>query len=99
MKCPECDIALTFHRHDNLAVCHSCDYQSGGTGGVPRVSSLPGCDLADWGRRSWKRKCERGFRIIRACGWIPTAMRERGSHGKALDAFREGRRGFCWARR
>ena len=37
VRCPQCDLALTFHRHDNTAMCHYCDYQAAGADDVPRV--------------------------------------------------------------
>ena len=40
MKCPQCDLALTFHRHDNTAVCHYCDYQ------VAAPNACPECQFA-----------------------------------------------------
>lgn len=37
-KCPECGIALTYHKHSNLLKCHHCDY----VGEIP--STCPECD-------------------------------------------------------
>ena len=34
MRCPDCDIALTHHRTDDMALCHYCDYR------VPRPGDL-----------------------------------------------------------
>lgn len=37
-KCPECGIALTYHKHSNLLKCHHCDY-------IEEVSeTCPECD-------------------------------------------------------
>ena len=27
VQCPECDIALTHHRTEQIALCHYCDYE------------------------------------------------------------------------
>lgn len=27
IKCPHCDVALTFHKKENILSCHSCDYK------------------------------------------------------------------------
>ncbi|HEY4235285.1 MAG TPA: primosomal protein N' [Lacipirellulaceae bacterium] len=90
MKCPECDIALTFHRQDSTAVCHSCDYQ------VAAPSACPECQFAGLrfsGLGTQKLEAEVRARFPNyVCLRMDTdAMRERGSHAKALDAFREGR--------
>ena len=34
-QCPQCDLSLTFHRHDNTAVCHYCDFQSAAPNACP----------------------------------------------------------------
>ncbi len=36
VRCPQCDIALTHHRTEAIALCHYCDYQT------PAPSGLPG---------------------------------------------------------
>lgn len=28
MKCEHCDIALTYHKKRNIALCHYCNYQT-----------------------------------------------------------------------
>ena len=39
VRCPECDIALTHHRTEEIALCHYCDYE------VPAPTDLPGVRL------------------------------------------------------
>ena len=91
MKCPQCDLALTFHRHDSTAVCHYCDYQT------PAPTTCPECKFAGMrfsGLGTQKLEAEVRARfpeLRRACGWTPTACSSRGSHEQALAAFRDGR--------
>ena len=37
-KCPECGVALTYHKHSNLLKCHHCDYV------MEYPSNCPECD-------------------------------------------------------
>ncbi len=39
MQCPQCDIALTHHRTEAIALCHYCDYE------VPAPTACPACRL------------------------------------------------------
>ena len=38
IKCPHCDISLTFHKLDNHLKCHICDYN------IPPATNCPSCD-------------------------------------------------------
>lgn len=38
IKCPHCDISLTFHKKENILACHSCDYKT-----LPK-KTCPVCD-------------------------------------------------------
>lgn len=40
-KCPHCDISLTFHKAQNLLICHSCDYR------VAPPNRCPSCKLTE----------------------------------------------------
>ena len=40
VKCPDCDITLTWHRDRQQAVCHSCDYN------IPPPDKCPVCESA-----------------------------------------------------
>jgi primosomal protein N' (replication factor Y) len=89
LKCPECDLALTFHRQDNSAICHYCDYRTT----VP--TACPDCKA--WGLRYGGLGTQKLEAEVRArfpnysCLRMDTdTMQQRGSHERALAAFREG---------
>ena len=89
-RCPHCDIAMTFHRQDDSALCHLCDYHTT----VP--VACPDCKfdgLRFWGQGTQKLEAEVRARFPgHECLRMDTdSMRRRGSHAEALDAFREGR--------
>jgi primosomal protein N' (replication factor Y) len=90
MKCPECDLSLTFHREDNTAICHYCDHH------VPAPTTCPECKFAGLryaGLGTQKLEAEVRARFPdAACLRMDTdSMRRPGSHEKALTEFREGR--------
>lgn len=90
MKCPECDIALTFHRQDNLAVCHSCDYQVAAPTVCPECQ-FAGLRFSGLGTQKLEAEVRARFPNYSCLRMDTDTMRERGSHAKALDSFREGR--------
>lgn len=90
MKCPHCDLSLTFHRHGSSAICHYCDYETT----APTV--CPDCQFAGLrfsGTGTQKLEAEVRARFPdHTCLRMDTdSMRERGSHERALTEFREGR--------
>ena len=90
VRCPQCDIALTHHRKEEIALCHYCDYE------IPTPKSCPMCGFA--GIRYWGLGTQRLEAEIRArfpdvlCLRMDTdAMQAPGSHQRALAAFRSGK--------
>ncbi len=90
VRCPHCDVALTFHRSGNVALCHFCDYQ------MPAPAACPECQFAGvhyGGRGTQRLEAEVRARFPDApCLRMDTdSMKYPGSHAKALSAFREGK--------
>jgi primosomal protein N' (replication factor Y) len=89
-RCPQCDLSLTFHRHDNSAICHYCDYHA------PPPNTCPECNFRGIrfrGMGTQKLEAEVRARFPNySCVRMDTdSMRARGSHEHALAAFRDGR--------
>ena len=98
MRCPHCDIALTHHRTEDIALCHYCDYQ------MPAPADCPQCDFAGHPLPGPGHAAAggRGAAAVsqRACLRMDTdAMQAPGSHERALAAFARARSASCWARR
>jgi primosomal protein N' (replication factor Y) len=90
MKCPNCDLALTFHRHSSLATCHYCDYQ------VPAPVKCPECQYAGLrfsglGTQKLEAEVRARFPDVACLRMDTDSMRQRGSHERALASFREGK--------
>jgi primosomal protein N' (replication factor Y) len=90
VKCPQCDLALTFHRHDSSAVCHYCDYHSA----APKVClecNFPGIRFSGLGTQKLEVEVRARFPNFACLRMDTDSMRSRGSHEKALTAFRDGK--------
>ena len=90
VRCPDCDIALTHHRTEELALCHYCDHE------VPAPAACPECNFAGIrysGLGTQRLEAEVRARFPNApCLRMDTdTMHGRGSHQRALDQFRSGK--------
>jgi primosomal protein N' (replication factor Y) len=90
MKCPECDLALTFHRQDSTAVCHYCDYHA------PAPTACPACNysgirFSGMGTQKLEAEVRARFPSYSCVRMDTDSMRVRGSHERALAAFRDGK--------
>jgi len=89
VRCPDCDIALTHHRTKDTALCHYCDHE------IAAPRECPACGFAGIrysGQGTQRLEAEVRARFPNAtCLRMDTdTMRTRGSHQRALDAFRPG---------
>ena len=90
MRCPDCDIALTHHRTEDIALCHYCDYQ------MPAPATCPQCDFAGisyrgCGTQRLEAEVRRPFPDVPCLRMDTDTMRRPGSHERALAAFRSGK--------
>jgi primosomal protein N' (replication factor Y) len=89
VKCPNCDITLTWHKDKQKALCHSCDYET------PPPTSCPHCDqpgVRYFGTGTQRleqevRSCFPGAKVLRMDS---DSMKQHGSHDVALEKFRHG---------
>jgi primosomal protein N' (replication factor Y) (superfamily II helicase) len=89
MNCPHCDIALTHHRTETIALCHYCDYE------VPAPSVCPVCEFAGirysgLGTQRLEAEVRARFPNVMTIRMDTDAMQAHGSHQRALEAFRVG---------
>jgi primosomal protein N' (replication factor Y) len=90
MKCPECDLALTFHRHDNSAICHYCDYHVAPPTECAECK-FTGIRFSGLGTQKLEAEVRARFPDYPCLRMDTDSMRSRGSHEQALGAFRDGR--------
>jgi primosomal protein N' (replication factor Y) len=90
VRCPECDIALTHHRTEAIALCHYCDYE------IPAPATCPVCGFAGirysgLGTQRLEAEVHARFPNVLALRMDTDAMQAHGSHERALSAFRSGK--------
>ncbi len=86
MRCPRCDLALTYHAGEAVLSCHQCNYRRA----VPDL--CPVC----WSRRirylglgteRVEAEVRQAFPSARTLRWDRDVTRDRGSHERILEAF------------
>jgi primosomal protein N' (replication factor Y) (superfamily II helicase) len=90
VRCPECDIALTHHRTEEIALCHYCDYE------VPAPRTCPTCGFAGirysgLGTQRLEAEVRARFPNVLSLRMDTDAMQSHGSHQRALAAFCSGK--------
>ncbi|MBN2474365.1 MAG: primosomal protein N' [Pirellulales bacterium] len=90
LRCPDCDIALTHHRTRQIALCHYCDHE------VPAPTACPLCDFAGirysgLGTQRLEAEIRTRFPGVPCLRMDTDTMQGRGSHERALAAFRSGK--------
>lgn len=89
ISCPHCDVTLTWHKQRGVALCHSCDYSQ------PRPESCPNCHSGALislgvGTERLEQEVKMLFPQATALRMDSDTMHQRGSHDRALEAFRKG---------
>ena len=89
LKCPECDIALTHHRTEQIALCHYCDHQQ------PAPTECPDCHFRGihyrgLGTQRLEVEVRARFPDVTCLRMDTDSMQGRGAHARALEAFRSG---------
>jgi primosomal protein N' (replication factor Y) len=88
-SCRFCDLALTYHKHRDVMLCHYCGYEQ------EPLQSCPLCGQAavryqGLGTEKLQAEIEQRFpgHVVRRMD--SDTMRRPGSHGRTLSAFRKG---------
>jgi primosomal protein N' (replication factor Y) len=89
LECPDCELALTFHRHTSSAVCHYCDYQTQVPPGCPGCG-FAGLHYSGLGTQKLEAEVRARFPDYPCLRMDTDSMRARGSHERALATFRDG---------
>ena len=89
VKCPHCDVSLTWHKERKQIVCHSCDFQSNPPTACP-TCGVPGIQYLGIGTQRLEQEVRARFAKYSCIRMDSDSMRKPGSHDKALEAFRHG---------
>ncbi len=89
LQCPHCEIALTHHVAEQIALCHYCDYQIPAPAKCPECT-FPGIRYGGFGTQKLEHEVRARFPKYRCLRMDTDSMQSHGSHEKALDQFRSG---------
>ncbi|QDT44325.1 Primosomal protein N' [Gimesia alba] len=89
VKCPHCEISLTWHRDKNLAVCHSCDFSAKPPTHCPGCGA-PGLRFVGTGTQRLEEEVKAKFPGYKCQRMDSDTMRGAGSHARVLNAFASG---------
>lgn len=89
VRCPHCDITLTFHKDRNRVVCHSCDYNAEPLQQCPQCGQ-PGVTYFGIGTQRLEQEVKAKFGNYKCIRMDSDTMKKPGSHDEALERFRSG---------
>jgi primosomal protein N' (replication factor Y) len=89
VKCPHCDVTLTWHKARAVALCHSCDYSTPPPSACPKCGK-PGLLSLGMGTERLESEVRTRFPEYKCLRMDSDTMKQRGSHDVALESFRHG---------
>ncbi len=89
VKCPDCDVSLVWHRDRNLAMCHSCEFETENPNELATDGSK-GLRFLGTGTQRLEAEVRAKFGDATILRMDSDSMRKRGSHDVALERFRSG---------
>jgi primosomal protein N' (replication factor Y) len=89
MRCPNCDISLTWHKQRGVALCHGCDYETKSFQQCPKCQA-PGLRHLGTGTERLEAEIRARFPDVPCLRMDSDTMSARGSHDAALESFRHG---------
>jgi primosomal protein N' (replication factor Y) len=86
LKCPRCDIPMTFHSSPEALLCHRCGYQRRMPGACPACKSAR---IRQYGAGTERVEAELRslFPDVRALRWDHETTRKKGAHEHILNQF------------
>ncbi len=89
VKCPHCDITLTWHKELAQAICHSCDFRTKLVTHCP-VCGHAGVKYLGTGTQRLEQEVLARFKRYPCLRMDSDSMQRAGSHDRALERFRSG---------
>ncbi len=88
-QCRFCDLALTYHRHRDVMLCHYCGYEAEPPGRCPACGQSQ-VRYQGLGTEKLQQEIEEKFPGYVVRRMDSDTMKRPGSHGRVLGAFRRG---------
>jgi primosomal protein N' (replication factor Y) len=89
LRCPNCDVSLTWHRDRGVVICHFCELTAAPPERCPRCGK-PGLRYVGIGTQRLEQEVRIKFPDCHAVRMDSDSMKKPGSHDVALEAFRRG---------
>lgn len=89
VKCPNCDVSLTYHRHENLMRCHYCGLAERPPENCPACGS-PSIRYFGAGTQKVEEAVREHYPGVRAVRMDMDTTQGKDAHAKLLDTFRRG---------
>ncbi len=90
VKCENCNVALTHHRTEEIALCHYCDFQIPAPNICPKCR-YPGIRYGGFGTQKLEIEIKSRFPETTVLRMDADTMQGHGAHERALTQFREGK--------
>lgn len=91
IKCPHCDLALTYHRKEEHLSCHLCQYQITPPQTCPHCNKAEGLKYQGAGTEQVERALHAIFPDARILRLDADTTRKKGSHEQTFKQFRSGK--------
>lgn len=88
IKCPHCDLSLTFHRDANTLQCHLCDYKQPAPRQCPNCASSESLQFKGFGTEHVERSLHALFPEIRTLRMDRDTTSKKNSHEELFKQFR-----------
>ncbi|WP_437229483.1 replication restart helicase PriA [Planctomicrobium sp. SH661] len=88
IRCPDCDVTLTWHKDAGLLLCHSCEFSMPPPERCPKCGQ-PGLRYLGSGTQRLEAEVKTKFPDARLLRMDSDSMSKPGSHDAALESFRE----------
>ena len=88
IKCPHCDLSLTFHREANLLQCHLCDYKQMAPRSCPNCQGSESLQFKGFGTEHVERTLHAIFPEIRTLRMDRDTTSKKNSHEDLFKQFR-----------
>ena len=86
LRCPSCDVSLTYHSNDETFRCHYCDHHAPAAGACPKCGS-PFFRHKGSGTQRAERELKEHFSAARILRLDSDSAKPRGAQAKILAAF------------
>ena len=90
MKCPNCSVALTYHRSSNSMICHYCGYQAPKPEVCPTCNSLD-CSFSSFGTELIEKTVNSLFPNARVARLDTDVVAKKNVTGEIISSFKEGK--------